>query len=244
MHARLPRMHAHARHQPAGSRAVLARVGPSSSDVFTVIPAAPPAGLLTAPRPCLHPLLPCPAPACSFRQGRQEDAHEFLIALLDALHEASIAGMQPKPPPELAQTSFVYRIFGGRMRSQVGGCVGWAGRGGRRVPRVRRTAASSSPSCLPSPWQACKAAGVPILNLSQSSSPPPPTHTHCFLQVKCSECGYESNTFDPCIDLSLEITRAASVRKALERFTAGGWVAAGGWVGGWVGGLDVLLPVH
>jgi ubiquitin carboxyl-terminal hydrolase 36/42 len=43
-----------------------------------------------------------------------------LIALLDALHEASIAGMQPKPPPELAQTSFIYRIFGGRMRSQVG----------------------------------------------------------------------------------------------------------------------------
>ena len=58
--------------------------------------------------------------APTLRPGRQEDAHEFLIALLDALHEASIAGMQPKPPPELAQTSFIYRIFGGRMRSQVG----------------------------------------------------------------------------------------------------------------------------
>lgn len=46
------------------------------------------------------------------------------------------------------------------------------------------------------------------------------------VQVKCSECGYESNTYDPCIDLSLEITRAPSVRRALERFTAGeprGW---------------------
>ncbi|KAL4424055.1 hypothetical protein ABPG75_001356 [Micractinium tetrahymenae] len=93
----------------------------------------------------------------SFRPGRQEDAHEFLIALLDVMHEASIAGMQPKPPPEVAQTSFIYRIFGGRMRSQV----------------------------------------------------------------KCSECGYESNTYDPCIDLSLEITRAQSVKRALERFTAG-----------------------
>ena len=40
-------------------------------------------------------------------------------------------------------------------------------------------------------------------------------------QVKCCECGYESNTYDPCIDLSLEITRAQSVRRALERFTAG-----------------------
>lgn len=61
---------------------------------------------------------------CSFRLGRQEDAHEFLIALLDAMHEASIAGITPKPSPELAQTSFIYRIFGGRMRSQV-----WAWRG-------------------------------------------------------------------------------------------------------------------
>lgn len=60
-----------------------------------------------------------PFALCSFRLGRQEDAHEFLIALLDAMHEASIAGMSPKPPPELAQTSFIYRIFGGRMRSQV-----------------------------------------------------------------------------------------------------------------------------
>ena len=65
---------------------------------------------------------PTCCPSCSFRLGRQEDAHEFLIALLDAMHEASIAGMSPKPPPELAHTSFIYRIFGGRMRSQVNAC--------------------------------------------------------------------------------------------------------------------------
>lgn len=74
---------------------------------------------------CLHPVPTHPTSThsllpCSFRLGRQEDAHEFLIALLDAMHEASIAGLQPKPAPELAQTSFIYRIFGGRMRSQVG----------------------------------------------------------------------------------------------------------------------------
>ena len=57
----------------------------------------------------------------SFRLGRQEDAHEYLVALLDAIHECSIAGMNPKPAPELAHTSFVYRIFAGRIRSQVGG---------------------------------------------------------------------------------------------------------------------------
>ncbi|GAB4815062.1 hypothetical protein N2152v2_002108 [Parachlorella kessleri] len=93
----------------------------------------------------------------SFRLGRQEDAHEYLVALLDAIHECSIAGMNPKPAPELAHTSFVYRIFAGRIRSQV----------------------------------------------------------------KCTQCGYESNTYDPFLDLSLEITRANTLERALERFTAG-----------------------
>jgi len=92
---------------------------------------------------------------CSFRMGRQEDAHEYLIALLDAMHERSIAGI-PKPPPDVEFTSFIYRIFGGRIRSQV----------------------------------------------------------------KCTSCNYESNTYDPFLDLSLEINHASSVDKALKRFTA------------------------
>ena len=57
---------------------------------------------------------------CSFRLGRQEDAHEYLVSLLDAMHEAILAGIHPKPPREVAQTSFIYRIFGGTCRSQVG----------------------------------------------------------------------------------------------------------------------------
>jgi ubiquitin carboxyl-terminal hydrolase 36/42 len=40
-------------------------------------------------------------------------------------------------------------------------------------------------------------------------------------QVKCCSCGYESNTFEPFLDLSLEITRASSVEGALRRFTEG-----------------------
>lgn len=36
------------------------------------------------------------------------------------------------------------------------------------------------------------------------------------LQVTCMDCGYESNTFDPFLDISLEINRASSVKKALE----------------------------
>lgn len=41
-------------------------------------------------------------------------------------------------------------------------------------------------------------------------------------QVKClaSSCNHISNTFDPILDLSLEITRASTLTKALQRFTA------------------------
>ena len=41
------------------------------------------------------------------------------MSLLDAMHEAILAGIHPKPPREVAQTSFIYRIFGGTCRSQV-----------------------------------------------------------------------------------------------------------------------------
>ena len=104
-----------------------------------------PAGL----RPPAPPARPFPPlPACSFRPGRQEDAHEFLIALLDCLHEASLAGLAPKPTPDLAHTSFVYRIFGGRMRSQV--CV-WGVRGRTRGEGAGPGGGGKSFSCTPPP---------------------------------------------------------------------------------------------
>ena len=59
------------------------------------------------------------AHARSFRMGRQEDAHEYLVGLLDAMHEGVLAGVHPRPPRETAETSFIYRIFAGRLRSQV-----------------------------------------------------------------------------------------------------------------------------
>lgn len=40
------------------------------------------------------------------------------------------------------------------------------------------------------------------------------------LQVKCTTCSSCSNTYDPLLDLSLEINRADSLTKALNRFTA------------------------
>ncbi|PPR85913.1 hypothetical protein GOBAR_AA34773 [Gossypium barbadense] len=39
-------------------------------------------------------------------------------------------------------------------------------------------------------------------------------------QVKCMQCSYCSNTFDPFLDLSLEIVKADSLHKALKNFTA------------------------
>ena len=40
------------------------------------------------------------------------------------------------------------------------------------------------------------------------------------MQVKCTICSTCSNTYDPLLDLSLEINRADSLTKALNRFTA------------------------
>lgn len=60
--------------------------------------------------------------ACRFRLGRQEDAHEYLRCVLDAMAEAYLKHLKPKPPPELATTTFIHRIFGGKLRSEVSQC--------------------------------------------------------------------------------------------------------------------------
>ena len=64
-----------------------------------------------------------------FRLGRQEDAHEFLVHLLDAMKEGELraAGIDSRksgwrdrlPVPRLDETTLIHRIFGGYLRSQV-----------------------------------------------------------------------------------------------------------------------------
>lgn len=69
------------------------------------------------------------------RRGRQEDSHEFLRYAIDALQKSCLAGYpqyvsqkflvavphQPsrKVDHNLAETTWVHRIFGGRLRSRV-----------------------------------------------------------------------------------------------------------------------------
>lgn len=74
-----------------------------------------------------------------FRNGRQEDAHEYLLCLLDHLHEAhrrvvkGVSSSKTTCGPQSASSdsrvedqanSFVHSIFGGRSRSQIE-CMGF-----------------------------------------------------------------------------------------------------------------------
>jgi ubiquitin C-terminal hydrolase len=102
-----------------------------------------------------------------FRPGRQEDAHEFLVHLLDAMNDGELKGAginqhtsgwrDRLPVPRLDETTFIHRIFGGYLRSQV----------------------------------------------------------------RCNKCGYCSNTYDPFLDLSLEVSKKSSnsVAYAFSEFT-------------------------
>ena len=61
----------------------------------------------------------------------------------------------------------------------------------------------------------CAIVGLQLVSIIVCPPYPP------LLQVKCQDCQYESNTYDPILDISLEISRAASVEKALQRYTTG-----------------------
>ena len=57
----------------------------------------------------------------SFRPGRQEDAHEFLRAFIDALQKSCLraAGLNQNDSSRHAETTSIHRIFGGYLQSQV-----------------------------------------------------------------------------------------------------------------------------
>ncbi|KAL1563496.1 ubiquitinyl hydrolase 1 [Salvia divinorum] len=92
----------------------------------------------------------------SFRNARQEDAHEYMVNLLESMHKCCLPSGVPSESPSAYEKSLVHKIFGGRLRSQV----------------------------------------------------------------KCMQCSYCSNKFDPFLDLSLEIHKSDSLYKALAHFTS------------------------
>ena len=57
----------------------------------------------------------------AFRPGRQEDAHEFLIGLLQRLQEAALLphGGEERVGAEVAQTTELMQTFGGTLRSRL-----------------------------------------------------------------------------------------------------------------------------
>lgn len=92
----------------------------------------------------------------TFRTSRQEDAHEYMVNLLESMHKCCLPNGIPSESQNAYDRSLVHKIFGGRLRSQV----------------------------------------------------------------KCMQCNYCSNKFDPFLDLSLEILRADTLYKAFSNFTA------------------------
>ncbi|XP_020163936.1 ubiquitin carboxyl-terminal hydrolase 23 isoform X1 [Aegilops tauschii subsp. strangulata] len=91
----------------------------------------------------------------SFRNSRQEDAHELMVNLLESMHKCCLPSGVPSESASAYEKSLVHRIFGGRLRSQV----------------------------------------------------------------KCTRCSHCSNTFDPFLDLSLDIGKATTLVRALQNFT-------------------------
>ncbi|CBQ70684.1 related to ubiquitin carboxyl-terminal hydrolase 36 [Sporisorium reilianum SRZ2] len=93
------------------------------------------------------------------RQGRQEDAHEYLRFLLEALQQSCLARASKslKPDDPIRRTTFVQKMFGGKLRSRV----------------------------------------------------------------TCHSCGHNSDTFDPFMDLSLEVRKGiTSLTDAFRAFVA------------------------
>ncbi|GJW68242.1 ubiquitin carboxyl-terminal hydrolase 23 [Tanacetum coccineum] len=55
----------------------------------------------------------------TFRNSRQEDAHEYMVNLLESMHKCCLPNGVPSESETAYDRSLVHKIFGGRLRSQV-----------------------------------------------------------------------------------------------------------------------------
>ncbi|KAL4688889.1 hypothetical protein H8957_016311, partial [Semnopithecus entellus] len=99
-----------------------------------------------------HVIQPSQALAAGFHRGKQEDAHEFLMFIVDAMRKACLPGHK-QVDHDSKDTTLIHQIFGGYWRSQI----------------------------------------------------------------KCLHCQGVSDTFDPYLDIALDIQAAQSVKQALEQ---------------------------
>ncbi|KAL9249391.1 Ubiquitin carboxyl-terminal hydrolase 23-like protein [Drosera capensis] len=70
-------------------------------------------GRTLAPKDLVSPI------SRNFRLCRQEDAHEFMIHLLESMHKCCLPSGVPTESPTAYEKSLVHKIFGGRLRSRV-----------------------------------------------------------------------------------------------------------------------------
>lgn len=63
----------------------------------------------------------------NFRNARQEDAHEYMVNLLESMHKCCLPSGVPSESPSAYEKSLVHKIFGGSLRSQVVFCYMLAG---------------------------------------------------------------------------------------------------------------------
>lgn len=134
----------------------------------------------------------------NFRNCRQEDAHEYMINLLECMHKCSLPSGVQSESSDAYRTSLVHKIFGGSLRSQVNLLC---------FQEVLHLLEYLLYLCVE---ELC---GLTLIFL---------------IQVQCEQCLHCSNKVDPFLDLSLDISKADSLQRALLRFTAAEHLDDGG----------------
>ena len=79
------------------------------------------------------PLPPCPDPPPPTHTHAQ-DAHEFARLLIEAMHQSCLPAVTKGLPQEVVESTFIFRAFGGRLRSQVQAVVAVVCGGGGAMP--------------------------------------------------------------------------------------------------------------